>query len=200
VPAAPDAPPAGSNGPWLAAGTGAAVLLLGAAAWWWLARPAPAAAPAAVAAAPAPAPAPQPAPAPAPAAPQQPVVVVLPVPAPAPAPAPAPTPIPAPAPAPAPVQAAPVAPVAPAPPAVAAAPAAPRPIAYAQLPEDIKRQLPRLSFGGTIYSDTPSARMLLVGGQLLHEGDLAAPGVVLETIKQRSAVLRWREIRYEVQF
>jgi general secretion pathway protein B len=135
------------------------------------------------------------------------VVVVLPVQTPAPAPAPAPAPVlaaaadPAPVAAPAPPQAPAVAAAPPqAVPAAPAAPAAPRPIAYAQLPEDIKRQLPRLSFGGAIYSDTPSARMLLVGGQLLHEGDTAAPGVVLETIKPRSAVLRWREIRYEVTF
>ena len=73
-----------------------------------------------------------------------------------------------------------------------------RVVAYEQLPPEVRRQLPNLQLGGAIYSETPSARMLLVNGQLLHEGDAAAPGVVLEFIRPRSAVLRWRDLRYEV--
>lgn len=75
-----------------------------------------------------------------------------------------------------------------------------RTVAYDQLPDDVKRQLPALAIGGAIYSERAADRMLIVAGQLLHEGDTAAPGVVLETIKQRSAVLRWRDLRYEVTF
>ncbi|MFN7484719.1 MAG: general secretion pathway protein GspB [Betaproteobacteria bacterium] len=102
----------------------------------------------------------------------------------------------------------PVAAPPPAPPAVdgaAAPPAATRPapgrtVAYDQLPPDVRRQLPVLSLGGAIYSETPSARMLLVNGQLQREGDHVAPGVVLEQIQPRSAVLRWRDLRYEMSW
>ncbi|WP_207185059.1 general secretion pathway protein GspB, partial [Rubrivivax gelatinosus] len=80
----------------------------------------------------------------------------------------------------------------------AAAPA--RALPFDQLPADVRRSLPALAIGGAIYSEQPSARMLLVGGQLLHEGDAAAPGVTLEHIGQRSAVLRWRDLRYEVAY
>ncbi len=73
-----------------------------------------------------------------------------------------------------------------------------RTVAYDQLPADVRRQLPPLNLGGAIYSDTPSARMLLVNGQLQREGDNVAPGVVLEQIQPRSAVLRWRDLRYEM--
>lgn len=69
-----------------------------------------------------------------------------------------------------------------------------------QLSAEQRRSLPQLAIGGAIYSDQPAARMLLVGGQLLHEGDTAAPGVTLERIGPRSAVLRWRELRYEVAY
>jgi general secretion pathway protein B len=95
--------------------------------------------------------------------------------------APAPAPVPAPAPAPPPR-------------------AEPRIINFEQLPEDVRRTIPQLAIGGAIYSDNAASRMLIVGGQLLHEGDSAAPGVTLEQIKPRSAVLRWKDLRYEVNF
>jgi general secretion pathway protein B len=72
--------------------------------------------------------------------------------------------------------------------------------AFSQLPEDVRRELPALTFGGSMYSATPSERMLIVNGQVLHEGDTAAPGVVLERIKLKSAVLRYKNVRYEVGF
>lgn len=87
-----------------------------------------------------------------------------------------------------------------APPPAASRPAAGRTVAYDQLPPDVRRQLPVLNLGGAIYSDTPSARMLLVNGQLQREGDHVAPGVVLEQIQPRSAVLRWRDLRYEMNW
>ena len=80
-----------------------------------------------------------------------------------------------------------------------ATPAAPV-IAFDQLPEDVRRQLPAVAIGGAIYSDAPAARMLIVAGQLLREGDAVAPGVTLETIRPRSAILRWKALRYEVVF
>jgi len=190
-PASADAPPARTLAPLVAAGIGAAVLLLGAAGWWVLGRDVPA--PPVAARVPAPAPAP--------------VVAAAPSPAPAPAPVP-----PAPLAAPPALPAAPPPPVLarPAPPpeappprpAPAPAPAAPdsRVVGYEQLPDDVRRQLPPLAIGGAIYSDSPASRLLIVGGQLLHEGDSAAAGVVLEQIKPRSAVLRWRDLRYEVSF
>lgn len=86
-------------------------------------------------------------------------------------------------------------------PTPAQAPVAPeRAVPIEQLSAEQRRSLPQLAIGGAIYSDQPAARMLLVGGQLLHEGDTAAPGVTLERIGPRSAVLRWRELRYEVAY
>jgi general secretion pathway protein B len=68
------------------------------------------------------------------------------------------------------------------------------------LPEDVRRGLPLLAIGGAIYSENPGSRMLMVGGQLLKEGDSAGGGVTLEQIRPRSAVLRWKDVRYEVRY
>jgi general secretion pathway protein B len=73
-------------------------------------------------------------------------------------------------------------------------------VAFEQLPDEVKRALPPLAIGGAVYSDNPGSRLLMVGGQLLKEGDIAGPGVTLEQIKPRSAVLRWKDVRYEIRY
>jgi len=134
--------------------------------------------------------------------------------APATEPAPAPAPVITPRPAPAPMAAAPpatpveIAPMRATPkPAAAAAsataPAAPaaaptRVASLAELPVEARRGLPPLAFGGSIYSNTPANRLLIVNGQLMHEGDALGPGVKLEQIKPKAAVLNIGGQRFEI--
>jgi len=58
--------------------------------------------------------------------------------------------------------------------------------------------LPPLAFGGSIYSDTPANRLLIVNGQLLHGGDALGPGARLEQIKPKAAVISIRGQRFEI--
>lgn len=139
----------------------------------------------------------------------------LPPPPPAQAAAPATPPVPtltapppqAPPPAAAPVAIAPMrATPAPAAPASVAAPAASvataaaplRVNSLAELPADARAGLPPLAFGGSIYSNTPANRLLIVNGQLMHEGDALGPGIKLEQIKPKAAILNIRGQRFEV--
>jgi general secretion pathway protein B len=68
------------------------------------------------------------------------------------------------------------------------------------LPPNVRAQLPRLSVGGSIYSETPSARMVILNGQVYHEGDKPAADTVLEQIRLKSAVLSYRGERFEIAF
>lgn len=148
--------------------------------------------------------------------------------APVPAPLPAPAPVvQAPPPAPAPVPVAPAQAVLPPPPPVEEAPApvlvaakpAPKPQAVAsaaaasatravpdrvvavnELPADVQRELPKLPITGGVYSDNATQRMLIVSGQVVNEGAEIAPGLVLEQIRAKSAVLRFRGWRYAVSY
>ncbi|WP_313171739.1 general secretion pathway protein GspB [Massilia oculi] len=158
-----------------------------------------------------------------------PTPVSAPAPAPAPVPTAAAVPpaAPAPAPAPAPREAAPVAAkpapakvAAPAPPVrvaeapVSATPAAsePAPVAAAQpagednlrtlqqLPEAVRREIPQVSFGGYIYSPTPGESLLLVDKMLRREGEEVAPGLVLERLMPKAAVMNYRGTRYRVAY
>jgi general secretion pathway protein B len=193
--ALPEAAPA-RRVPWLpiAVGSGVAVLGLAGLAWWL--RPAAVATPvvpaAVIAAAPAPVTVPPaPAPAPVPAAPIAPVVVVPPPPAAAPAPKPAAAKAERPAKQEKPEKAE-------RPEKPAAKPAPPPATPFAQLPPEVRSQLPPITVGGSIYSDSPASRFVMINGQVVREGEPAATGVVLERIGPKSAVLRWREWRIEV--
>lgn len=147
-------------------------------------------------------PPPAPAPMPVPAAPAPPTAAVPSLPAPPPAPPQAEPAAPvaiAPMRAAPPPASAPTAPLSAAPAPPGTAPAAPlRVNSLAELPPDARAGLPPLAFGGSIYSSTPANRLLIVNGQLMHEGDALAPGVTLEQIKPKAAVLNIRGQRFEV--
>ena len=154
-----------------------------------------------------------------------PVLASVRTPAPAPAPAPiqaatpqaapvavqqaSPPPVIAPAPAPAPAPLARAQPAPPARPARAVAPAAKasaatspeaRVYTLSELPEDVRAGLPALSVGGAMHSQTPANRMLIINGQVVREGDTIAPGLVLEQIKLKSAVLKVKGLRYGISY
>jgi len=147
-----------------------------------------------------------------------PVSIPAPLPAPAPAPAPmaaiAPPPQPMPPPvAMVPAQPVPQAPVQAAPrrlparaavakasaPASAAAPE--RPVqTLSELPENIRRELPQITVGGAMYSENAASRMLIINGQVFHEGDKISGELVLEQIKLKAAVLAYKGYRYGISY
>lgn len=167
-----------------------------------------------LAAAPVSAPAPAPVPAPAPTAAAAPPAAPAPAPAPAPAqreaapvaakPAPAPARAAEPAPPPVRVAEAPLsetpAALAPAP-VTAAQPAGEESLrTLQQLPESLRREIPQVSFGGYIYSPTPGESLLLVDKTLRREGEEVAPGLVLERLMPKAAVMNYRGTRYRVAY
>ena len=138
--------------------------------------------------------------------------VESPVPSPAPAPAPAPVTAPpavsAPMPQPA-TSGSPYLSPAPPPVTVAAAPA-PRPISVAaptpaveapiprlsELPESTRRELPKLAISGSVYSDDPASRFVMVNGEAMREGATLGADLVLEQIRPRELVLRFKGQRF----
>ena len=88
-----------------------------------------------------------------------------------------------------------------------AAPAMPAPIAeeetlqtLRQLPEAIQRSVPPLIFGGYMYSKNPADRLLLIDKTLRHEGEEVAPGLVLEKLLPKAAVMNFKGYRYRVPY
>lgn len=161
--------------PWLAA-CGVALALAGAFAAWRMQTPAPAPQPAAVVVV-APPPVVPPAPPP---------MAVMPPSAPAPQPAPVVVKAPAPKPAPAAVN--------------APAPVEEKLPSLRELPDSIRGTIPQVAFGGYMYSANPADRLLLVDKALRHEGEEVAPGLVLEKLRPKAAVMNYRGTRYLVPY
>jgi general secretion pathway protein B len=69
-----------------------------------------------------------------------------------------------------------------------------------QLPEASQRDIPRVAFGGYMYSANPADRLLIVDKALRHEGEEVAPGLVLEKLLPRAAVMNYRGVRYRVAY
>jgi general secretion pathway protein B len=191
--------------PWLWALAGLLLAVSGLLAGWWATRPAPAATPAVAGPVPT---APVPAVSPAPpfvasAVPQAPPAL----PAPGVRPPPAPPAVSA-------VLALPqmaLPQMAARPSAVPDGPARPPPPAdtgpasHAVTPEreaaaGVSQALPRLAISGSTWSDNPAYRMLVINGQVFQEGQEPAPGVVLEQIGPKAAVLRYRGQRHTLAY
>jgi general secretion pathway protein B len=83
-------------------------------------------------------------------------------------------------------------------PAPAAAPAERIPL-LSELPEALRRELPKLSLGGSVYSDDAASRLVIINGELLREGASIGPQLVLEQIRPRELVMRFKGQRFRQQ-
>ena len=87
------------------------------------------------------------------------------------------------------------------PPAPAASAPTDAPVrSFAELPPDARAQLPAVAVSGSTYSKDPTMRMLIVNGKVMQEGQEVAPGLKLEHIGPRSAVLNHQGLRYSIGY
>ena len=70
----------------------------------------------------------------------------------------------------------------------------------AELPDNIRQQLPALSVGGSMYSPVAANRLVIINGQVLHEGERITPDLVVQQIKLKAAVLAFRSYRFAITF
>lgn len=80
------------------------------------------------------------------------------------------------------------------------APAEPQIGLLADLPDNIRRDVPVLSINGYIYSAKPSDRSVLINNRLLREGDQVVPGLIVEKMLPREAVLNYMGYRYRLPY
>ncbi len=85
-------------------------------------------------------------------------------------------------------------------PVVPAAGATPPAALPAPLTAEQRRDWPPLAVGGSVWSDSASARFVILGGQLVREGETTADGVLVERITPKAVVLRWRDQRGSLPF
>jgi general secretion pathway protein B len=68
----------------------------------------------------------------------------------------------------------------------------------ADLPEDVKRDLPPITFAGHVYSSSKSQRSVMLNGKKMREGEEVTQGLVLEQITVDGVVLRAQGYRFKL--
>jgi general secretion pathway protein B len=69
-----------------------------------------------------------------------------------------------------------------------------------ELPEDIQRELPKLTTNGYLYSTSKADRTVLINQKLRHEGDHVAPDLLLEKLTPSGMVLNYKGYRYTTPY
>lgn len=68
----------------------------------------------------------------------------------------------------------------------------------AELPAALRQGLPPLTLGGIVHSAQAAQRLVILNGQVLHEGDRPTPELQVEQIRPRSVVLSFRGQAFEL--
>ena len=77
------------------------------------------------------------------------------------------------------------------------APAATAPL-LADLPQNLRSQIPKITITGSVYSDSPAQRLLLVNNLVLAQGAQVAPDLTLEEIQRRNSVFSFKGTHFRV--
>ena len=67
-----------------------------------------------------------------------------------------------------------------------------------ELPQDLRGQIPKITITGSVYSDSPAQRLLLVNNLVLSQGSQVGPDLTLEEIQPRSSVFSFKGTRFRV--
>jgi hypothetical protein len=73
------------------------------------------------------------------------------------------------------------------------------PLRFAELPLDVRQQLPGMTFSSHIYADEPSLRLVSINGKGLHEGDMVNEEVRLIEITVDGVVLQYLQFLFEIR-
>ncbi len=67
-----------------------------------------------------------------------------------------------------------------------------------ELPQDLRSLIPGITITGSVYSDSPAQRLLVVNNLVLAQGSHVTPDLMLEEIQPRSSVFSFKGTRFRV--
>jgi general secretion pathway protein B len=65
-----------------------------------------------------------------------------------------------------------------------------------ELPENLRRDVPKLAISGSVYSEDAASRFVIINGEVQKEGAKLGDDFVLEQIRPRELVLRFKGQRF----
>jgi len=69
-----------------------------------------------------------------------------------------------------------------------------------ELPENIRQRVPAMVVNGYIYASNPAERSIVINNRLVHEGEQLMPGLVLEKMKPKEAIMNYEGFRYRLLY
>lgn len=69
-----------------------------------------------------------------------------------------------------------------------------------ELAQELRGQIPKITITGSVYSDSPAQRLLLVNNLVLAQGGQLSPDLSLEEIQPRSSVFNFKGTRFRVMY
>lgn len=67
-----------------------------------------------------------------------------------------------------------------------------------ELPENIKSEIPAMTFSFHVYSENPERRTIIINNKRLREGDRLSENLVLRQITQEGVIMTWRERYFQL--
>lgn len=67
-----------------------------------------------------------------------------------------------------------------------------------ELPDEVKRALPSISFAGHVFSNNENQSSVMLNGQKMREGQLLNKDIVLEEITADGVILRYQNYRFKL--
>lgn len=66
------------------------------------------------------------------------------------------------------------------------------------IPDDVRRKIPRISFDGHVYSSVPERRSVMINGHKMREGELVGDGLLIREITPEGAEFEYGGYRFKL--
>lgn len=68
-----------------------------------------------------------------------------------------------------------------------------------ELPAELRKKIPELSFAGHVYADTAEKRLIMINNRIVREGDLVSKGLLLQEITRDGVIIRYESFVFRVK-
>lgn len=70
---------------------------------------------------------------------------------------------------------------------------------FDELPPELKKKIPELSFAGHVYADEAEKRLIIINNRIVREGDLVSKGLSLQQITRDGVIIRYDAFVFRVK-
>ncbi len=68
-----------------------------------------------------------------------------------------------------------------------------------ELPAELRKKIPELSFAGHVYADNAEKRLIMINNRIVREGDLVSKGLFLQEITYDGVIVRYESFVFRVK-